>query len=753
MDSYFFVRFLRFVIRMLLPIWLISWAVLMPVTSVNTSSPGHSGLDIFVFGNVSSSRQSRYAAHLILAWLFTFWILWNLRREMQYFVTMRQRWLVDAKNATLPQASTVLITGVPQKYLTESALDDLFSVLPGGVRKVWLNRDLKEMPDLYKRQLKACNKLESAETKLLGTATKMHNKRTKAGAKAAKKSSKEAPSDDRHLTDASTVDSERNDPYSLVPPAKRPSHRLPPMSFLPFSLPFMGKKVDSIEWARDEIIQTSTALEHSRSILADDISSSSTLPVASTNHPDSLNPIDESQTYQPLNAAFILFNRQIAAHLAAQTLTHHAPYRMTKRWAATVALIIFWALPVAFVGAVSNVHSLCNTFGWLAWICKLPGVVVGIISGILPPVLLAVLMMFLPIVLRMLARFEGMPTKTAVELSLMSRYFLFQVLHSFLIVTVAAGIIAALPGLINSPGSIPTLLAQNLPQASNFFLTYIVLQGLSGTASGFLQISPLVLYYVKLFILGSTPRSVHNIKFGTRSVSWGTLFPSTTLLVVITITYSIISPIINGLTCAAFFLFYHLWKYLFLWQLDQPRSSDTGGLFFPKALQHVFVGLYIQQICLAALFFLAQDQNMKQSAIPEGALMVVLIVLTAGYHLTLNDSYGPLISAVPLTLSDKAKSPSVPQPDDTKRTQYTENASVDDADQAADVCEEFTNPAATEPQRIVWIPRDTLGLADMEVTTGNASGVAMSVERARMDQKGKVDVEGPPPDEELNVRA
>ncbi len=95
----------------------------------------------------------------------------------------------------------------------------------------------------------------------------------------------------------------------------------------------------------------------------------------------------------------------------------------------------------------------------------------------------------------------------------------------------------------------------------------------------------------------------------------------------------------------------------------------------------------------------------------------------------------------------------MPQPDDTKRTQYTENASVDDADQAADVCEEFTNPAATEPQRIVWIPRDTLGLADMEVTTGNASGVAMSVERARMDQKGKVDVEGPPPDEELNVRA
>ena len=86
---------------------------------------------------------------------------------------------------------------------------------------------------------------------------------------------------------------------------------------------------------------------------------------------------------------------------------------------------------------------------------------------------------------------------------------------------------------MNNPGSIPTLLAQNLPKASTFFLTYIVLQGLTGTASGSLQIVPLVLYYVKLFLLGSTPRSIYGIKYTMRSVSWGTLFPTVTLLVVI----------------------------------------------------------------------------------------------------------------------------------------------------------------------------------------------------------------------------
>jgi hypothetical protein len=158
--------------------------------------------------------------------------------------------------------------------------------------------------------------------------------------------------------------------------------------------------------------------------------------------------------------------------------------------------------------------------------------------------------------------------------------------------------------------------------------SFIILQGLTGTASGFLQAVPLALYYLKITLLGSTPRSVYNIKYSPRTSDWGTLFPSTTLLVVITFGYSIISPIINGLAFAAFFLFYMLYKYLFTWVNDQPLSSDTGGLFFPKAIQHIFVGLYVQQVCLCALFFLAQGSTHKPSAIPEGALMIVLILFT-----------------------------------------------------------------------------------------------------------------------------
>ena len=59
---------------------------------------------------------------------------------MGHFVHTRQRWLIDPANSSTAQANTLLVTGVPQRYLTEAALKNLFSYLPGGVAKVWLNR-------------------------------------------------------------------------------------------------------------------------------------------------------------------------------------------------------------------------------------------------------------------------------------------------------------------------------------------------------------------------------------------------------------------------------------------------------------------------------------------------------------------------------------------------------------------------------------------------------------------------------------
>jgi len=57
----------------------------------------------------------------------------------------------------------------------------------------------------------------------------------------------------------------------------------------------------------------------------------------------------------------------------------------------------------------------------------------------------------------------------------MTRYFLFLVVHGFLIVTLSSGVIAALPQLVQHPEQIPQILGSYLPAASTFFLTYITL--------------------------------------------------------------------------------------------------------------------------------------------------------------------------------------------------------------------------------------------------------------------------------------
>lgn len=265
----------------------------------------------------------------------------------------------------------------------------------------------------------------------------------------------------------------------------------------------------------------------------------------------------------------------------------------------------------------------------------------------------------------------------------------------------------------------------------------------------------------------------------------------------------LISPVINGFACFTFFFFYQAWKYAFTWQLDQSPASETGGLFFPKAIQHIFVGLYVQQVCMAALFFLAQNQNKKPSAIPMGALMVVLIFLTVCgivgtllsfgivdcvflqicFHLLILDSYGPLQSALPLSLADKtydanklteseedegdsAPEPtgkSAPDPRSKRDDANVEHGGITPApleakpkDEEAEEDEElndfniegpkdFNHPASVETQRVIWMPSDELGLSRAEVEDMKRRGIEASTEKADMDADGKIKITGPPP--------
>jgi hypothetical protein len=55
-------------VKAFVPIWLLSWLILFPVTSVGLDNSD--GLSRFTFGNISPRVQSRLWAHLILDFFF-----------------------------------------------------------------------------------------------------------------------------------------------------------------------------------------------------------------------------------------------------------------------------------------------------------------------------------------------------------------------------------------------------------------------------------------------------------------------------------------------------------------------------------------------------------------------------------------------------------------------------------------------------------------------------------------------------------
>jgi hypothetical protein len=203
----------------------------------------------------------------------------------------------------------------------------MFSCDMGFLLIDWWRSDLKELPDIFDRRLDACNKLESAESALLCTAAKLRRKESKSKGSAAA-----APDG---TTAKAPVNPSTSDPESgtvaalLVPREKRPTHRLK-LGFMPFALPFIGKKVDSIEWAREEIRVCNELLKKGREIVeGEDVDKGEAVSQDIPMEGGSKTAEPVKPTYPPYNSAFVTFHQQIAANMALRTLAHHEPYKMS----------------------------------------------------------------------------------------------------------------------------------------------------------------------------------------------------------------------------------------------------------------------------------------------------------------------------------------------------------------------------------------------------------------------------------------
>jgi calcium permeable stress-gated cation channel len=431
----------------------------------------------------------------------------------------------------------------------------------------------------------------------------------------------------------------------------RPTHRLPLLSFLP-SLPLIGQKVDTIHYCRKEVARLNVEIEQDQ---------------------------QEPEKFPLMNSAFIQFNNQVAAHMACQSVNHHIPQQMAPRYlevnpndvlwenmrikwwerylrsmlvsAMVAGLIIGWAFPVGFVGLISQVDYL-QKITWLSWIEKIPNELLSVISGVLPPLGLAILMALLPVILRTFARIQGLHTGMSVELAVQGMYFAFLFVQVFLVVSISSGITATIKELRDNPASAAQVLATNLPKASNFFFSYLLIQAFAQSGGALLQIGTLAVYYLLSPFFDVTARQKWARQTNLTEMKWGTFFPVYTNLACIGLVYSVISPLILIFNMFTFGLFWVVYRYNLLFVNN--FKYDTGGLLFPRAINQLFTGIYVMELCLIGLFFLVRDAENRVACSAQGGIMIAVLALTVLYQRALNKAFGPVITYLPITLEDEA---------------------------------------------------------------------------------------------------
>lgn len=312
------------------------------------------------------------------------------------YIARRQHYLLAPHHAQSLQATTILVCGIPIGDETFQSLHSIFSVFPGGVKRIWPAYSAADLQKDVLKRITLTDKLESAECALIRSKLKAAG-----SADTGRRQSGASSTDMLHQQQAAAAAGD------TFPAEKRPQHRPAVFPISLFASCCGVKKVDSVSTFRNEL----AGLNHS----------------IVTRQQAGIAAMHENEDEKKLSAAFVQFNSQLGAHLAAQAVIHRKTLTMQPRhlevhpkdviwenlgqslWTRNIRraitavlaflLIAFWTIPVAFVASIANLDAIVQFAPFLSGVYNLPKAVVGIIQGILPPLGLAILMRILPIIL------------------------------------------------------------------------------------------------------------------------------------------------------------------------------------------------------------------------------------------------------------------------------------------------------------------------------------------------------------------
>lgn len=609
LDGFFFLRF----IRMLVILFSVSTLILLPILiPLNWFSGNHDdekgnsfSLDSLTWSHISTHHANRLSVHLGLVIIFVCFTCWLLYEELRTFVKIRHAALTCPEHRQTASANTILLRSVPILYRSEEKLLDLFGMLPGGVKKVWINRDYSALLDKIKERDKVASKLEALETLIITKcffrakqAQDLAENPTFLSALSARffglhstNSASLFTANTSHSVESSYHVTSKTSFEVLDLPGKLwnrfmnnnelPRVRLARFHFLsiPIKIPYLSPSIDAITWYKAELNRLNAEVHRLQ---------------------------DNFSVFEPINSCFIQFNNQMAAHLACQAVIFEDPQlaglsaieidprdvnwnnlgiswqkSLLRHIIATglnIVLIACWTFPVAVIGVISQPDYLPDLLPGFEWIDHIPPRIRLIMSSILPTIAMSAMMGIAPMLFRLLAKLKGYSTNVEVDLDVQSFLFPFLFIQAFLVVAISRGATAVIAQVVHLPLTTLTLLAYNVPKGANFFYSYIFLQGLAVSGEILLQAAQLVKIYLIKPLFVQSPHDRFRTMSAIDSLSWGSIYPSMTILAVIGMIYSVVAPLITGFAAFSFSLLYVAYKYRILY-CNSMAVSRVGNEF------------------------------------------------------------------------------------------------------------------------------------------------------------------------------
>ncbi|CAG8639499.1 14330_t:CDS:2, partial [Acaulospora morrowiae] len=599
LDAVMYIRFLKMAFQFLLFNVLIVGPILLPINYyAGGTNEGVAGLSI---SNIPSGIKDPLWAHTICTYLVSLsWMYLLYKNYCDYIDMFRQHLLNRVKNDPIT-ARTVMVSRIPPELRTEEKLREFVEKLGlGPVESTRMVRHIGKLDRKIKRREEVLLALEKAHIQLAKKCeTKEHQriqsivewldvrkrKRTNNIGKQVSSDQDNFTTRNATVTTASTFTNEdimeQEDGY----------------------VGFMGsgKSVLSIDHFIKKFNYLNRRIAELRS-----------LPINAT-------------PYKATSTGFVTFRDHISAQLCAQSIMYSKPHTCTTKMAPeprdllwdnlfmrfrekmirTVivnicvwALTLFWLFPIVAFLTLTSIDSLSRRIQFLGPFLEAAPIIRTLLQNVLPTVLVSFFMAILPWILMELSKQEYFPSYSALEEAVLVRHYYFTLFNVFVVFLLGITFLQSIFDVINSPTSIFEVLAISLPQGATFFINYVIFNTCTHGLE-LVQVGSQIFLHIIL-----TSR-----------------FVATTPLLVITITYSTINPLILVFAliyyAIALLVFKHQFAYCYV------RRYESGGKLYRRVFKYTTDGLIIFQITVIGMIWL-------RTAIVPGAFLIPLLIGT-GY--------------------------------------------------------------------------------------------------------------------------